>query len=105
MFINCPYCKALVSTDPVTDLPPPHCPHCDSLLRRDPEAADDEAEVAPLDLGTLLDARAIAEAAAEAEANAARRSSEGRSNGHRVDPRIGADRRGPAGTDARRPRG
>lgn len=73
MFINCPYCKALVSTDPVTDLPPPHCPHCDSLLRRDPEAADNEAEVAPLDLGTLLDARAIAEAAAEAEANAAAR--------------------------------
>lgn len=73
MFINCPYCKALVSTDPVTDLPPPHCPHCDSLLRRDPEAEDDVAEVAPLDLGTLLDARAIAEAAAEAEANAAAR--------------------------------
>ncbi len=73
MFINCPYCKALVSTDPVTDLPPTHCPHCDSLLRRDPEAVDDVAEVAPLDLGTLLDPRAIAEAAAEAEANAAAR--------------------------------
>ncbi|MFD0724170.1 DUF3426 domain-containing protein [Lysobacter brunescens] len=73
MFINCPYCKALVSTDPVTDLPPTHCPHCDSLLRRDPETADDVAEVAPLDLGTLLDPRAIAEAAAEAEAHAAAR--------------------------------
>ncbi len=73
MFINCPYCKALVSTDPVTDLPPTHCPHCDSLLRRDPEAVDDMAEIAPLDLGTLLDPRAIAEAAAEAEANAAAR--------------------------------
>jgi hypothetical protein len=75
MFINCPYCKALVSTDPVTDLPPPHCPHCDSLLRRDPETADDVAEVAPIDLGTLLDPRAIAEAeaAAEAEADAAAR--------------------------------
>lgn len=73
MFINCPYCKALVSTDPVTDLPPPHCPHCDSLLRRDPQTADDVAEVAPIDLGTLLDARAIAEAAAEAEADAAAR--------------------------------
>lgn len=73
MFINCPYCKALVSTDPVTDLPPPHCPHCDSLLRRDPEITDDVAEVAPIDLGTLLDPRAIAEAAAEAEADAAAR--------------------------------
>lgn len=73
MFINCPYCKALVSTDPVSDLPPPHCPHCDSLLRRDPEITDDVAEVAPIDLGTLLDPRAIAEAAAEAEADAAAR--------------------------------
>jgi len=73
MFINCPYCKALVSTDPVTDLPPPHCPHCDSLLRRDPQRVDDVAEVAPIDLGTLLDPRAIAEAAAEAEAEAAAR--------------------------------
>lgn len=73
MFINCPYCKALVSTDPVTDLPPPHCPHCDSLLRRDPEITDDVVEVAPIDLGTLLDPRAIAEAAAEAEADAAAR--------------------------------
>ena len=73
MFINCPYCKALVSTDPVTDLPPTHCPHCDSLLRRDPERADDVAEVAPIDLDTLLDPRAIAEAAAEAEAEAAER--------------------------------
>lgn len=73
MFINCPYCKALVSTDPVTDLPPHHCPHCDSLLRRDPEITDDAAEMAPIDLGTLLDPRAIAEAAAEAEADAAAR--------------------------------
>ena len=73
MFINCPYCKALVSTDPVTDLPPTHCPHCDSLLRRDPETADDTAEMTPIDLGTLLDPRAIAEAAATAEADAAAR--------------------------------
>mgnify|MGYP001810491201 CR=1 FL=1 len=73
MFINCPYCKALVSTDPVTDLPPTHCPHCDSLLRRDPETTDDVADVAPIDMGTLLDPRAIAEAAAEAEADAAAR--------------------------------
>jgi hypothetical protein len=73
MFINCPYCKALVSTDPVTDLPPTHCPHCDSLLRRDPEIPDDTAEMAPIDLGTLLDPRAIAEAQAVADADAVAR--------------------------------
>ncbi|MBX3713366.1 MAG: DUF3426 domain-containing protein [Lysobacter sp.] len=73
MFINCPYCKALVSTDPVTDLPPTHCPHCDSLLRRDPEIPDDAAEMAPIDLGTLLDPRAIADAQAAADADAAAR--------------------------------
>lgn len=71
MFINCPYCKALVSTDPVTDLPPTHCPHCDSLLRRDPGIPDDTADMAPIDLGTLLDPRAIAQAQAEADAEAA----------------------------------
>ncbi|MBL8262361.1 MAG: DUF3426 domain-containing protein [Xanthomonadaceae bacterium] len=73
MFINCPYCKALVATDPVTDLPPHHCPHCDSLLRRDPEFMDDVADPAPMDLGTLMDPRAIAAAEAEAEAEAAAR--------------------------------
>lgn len=35
MFINCPYCRTLVATDPVTDQPPSHCPQCHSLLRRD----------------------------------------------------------------------
>jgi hypothetical protein len=57
MFINCPYCRALVATDPVTDAPPTHCPHCDSLLRRDP-AADAQTEgqddPPPLDLAALL---------------------------------------------------
>ena len=33
MFINCPYCKALVATDPATDLPPEHCPRCAARLR------------------------------------------------------------------------
>ena len=59
MFINCPYCRALVATDPVTDLAPPHCPHCDSLLRRDPSMADAETgdeERPPLDLVELLNA-------------------------------------------------
>jgi len=57
MFINCPYCHALVATDPVTDLAPPHCPHCDSLLRRDPSVegdADSDEERPPLDLADLM---------------------------------------------------
>lgn len=59
MFINCPYCRALVSTDPVTDQPPTHCPHCDSLLRRDPDApfdGEDMEERPPLDMAALLNA-------------------------------------------------
>ncbi len=62
MFINCPYCRTLVSTDPVTDLPPTHCPHCKSLLRRDEtveEAADTEGDGAPLDLVALMSAPII----------------------------------------------
>lgn len=57
MFINCPYCRALVATDPVTDQAPTHCPHCDSLLRRDPSTpvdASDDGERPPLDLAELL---------------------------------------------------
>lgn len=57
MFINCPYCRTLVSTDPVTDLPPTHCPQCRSLLRRDATvegAADTEGDGAPLDLVALM---------------------------------------------------
>lgn len=64
MFINCPYCSQLVATDPIGDLPPTHCPHCGSLLRRDhtrPDEVDDDPP--PLDLGTLLDPVALAEAA------------------------------------------
>jgi hypothetical protein len=33
MFINCPFCKALVATDPASDLPPEHCPRCAAKLR------------------------------------------------------------------------
>ena len=57
MFINCPYCRALVATDPVTDLPPTHCPQCASLLRRDdstPTPQEQTVEAASLDLGDLL---------------------------------------------------
>jgi len=49
----CPYCKALVSTDPVTDLPPVRCPHCDSMLRRDPDAPNED-DTQPLDVAALL---------------------------------------------------
>ncbi len=58
MFINCPYCSALVATDPVNDLPPTHCPHCASLLRRDETVVDDETVPARVDLGDLLQASA-----------------------------------------------
>jgi Protein of unknown function (DUF3426) len=57
MFINCPYCRTLVSTDPVTDLPPTHCPNCLSMLRRDPtleDAADASEDAAPMDLAALM---------------------------------------------------
>ncbi|MEQ1513727.1 MAG: DUF3426 domain-containing protein [Lysobacteraceae bacterium] len=57
MFINCPYCRTLVATDPVTDLPPTHCPQCASLLRRDASVEDDDVP-APVDLGDLLESRA-----------------------------------------------
>jgi hypothetical protein len=39
MFINCPYCKALVATDPATDLPPEQCPRCAANLREAPAEA------------------------------------------------------------------
>ncbi|TXH65218.1 MAG: DUF3426 domain-containing protein [Lysobacteraceae bacterium] len=32
MFINCPYCRSLVTTDPATDRPPPRCPDCGGPL-------------------------------------------------------------------------
>jgi hypothetical protein len=66
MFINCPFCRALVATDPVTDQPPTHCPHCDSLLRRDPDApidADEAEERPPLDMAALLNAPDLPRAA------------------------------------------
>ncbi|MBP6749953.1 MAG: DUF3426 domain-containing protein [Xanthomonadaceae bacterium] len=45
MFINCPYCRALVATDLATDLPPPLCPQCKGPLReQEPQAANADAE-------------------------------------------------------------
>src|SRR5690606_16392603 len=38
MFINCPSCRALVATDPATDLPPERCPRCAVKLREQPGA-------------------------------------------------------------------
>jgi hypothetical protein len=75
MFINCPYCRALVATDPVTDAPPTHCPHCDSLLRRDAAAeaqAEAQDEPPPLDLAELLAMPADAPAPPPAERTAER---------------------------------
>lgn len=45
MFINCPFCRALVPTDPATDLPPERCPRCAMKLREQvhPPAAVDGA--------------------------------------------------------------
>lgn len=58
MFINCPQCRALVATDPVTDLPPPQCPRCAATLR-DPTATPPpapEVRAAPtFELGYLLE--------------------------------------------------
>lgn len=71
MFINCPYCRTLVATDPVTDLPPTHCPQCMSLLRRDAtveEAADTEGDGAPLDLVALMNTPVMDSPARETEA-------------------------------------
>ncbi len=45
MFCNCPHCRALVATDPVSGLPPERCPRCGGALRdattpaSEPEAA------------------------------------------------------------------
>lgn len=38
MFVNCPYCRTLVATDPATDQPPAHCPDCLGPLRAGPAA-------------------------------------------------------------------
>lgn len=43
MFVNCPYCKALVATDPATDLPPEQCPRCAAKLRGKPATAGTSA--------------------------------------------------------------
>ncbi len=45
MFINCPHCRALVATDPATDLPPPRCPRCAAQLRDDSLSPDRETSV------------------------------------------------------------
>lgn len=72
MFINCPYCRALVATDPVTDLPPTHCPQCASLLRRDASVEDDDTAPPPIDLGNLLESRAEGPTEEEAASDALR---------------------------------
>ena len=74
MFINCPYCNALVATDPASDLPPEHCPRCAAALRtmkaevvRDVAAMPESATVPP----APTDAGGAAEAATQDTAGSA----------------------------------
>jgi hypothetical protein len=64
MFINCPYCNALVATDPASDLPPERCPRCAAALRtmkaevgRDVAATPKSAAMspAPIDAGGAME--------------------------------------------------
>ncbi|MCD9029344.1 DUF3426 domain-containing protein [Luteimonas sp. BDR2-5] len=48
MFINCKHCRALVATDPVSDLPPLRCPRCHGVLRVEAPAAVAAPSVATL---------------------------------------------------------
>lgn len=48
MFINCPYCRALVATNPATDRPPPICPDCGGPLGSSDDA---RAPAAAFDTG------------------------------------------------------
>lgn len=57
MFVNCPFCRALVATDPATDLPPERCPRCAAPLRA---VAADGAQAAADDARSGV-AAAIAE--------------------------------------------
>jgi hypothetical protein len=67
MFINCPFCKALVATDPATDLPPEQCPRCTARLRE--ATAEAAATPAPeIPAGHPLDVPAPEPGAAAIEA-------------------------------------
>ncbi len=66
MFINCPYCNALVATDPASDLPPERCPRCAAALRTVnaevvPEVtatsaiAPEPAALPPIDAGSAVE--------------------------------------------------
>lgn len=73
MFINCPYCRALVATDVATDLPPPRCPHCKGPLREGAPAAadatsDDAREAMPEDALEVESTRVAADEFARDEA-------------------------------------
>ena len=60
MFINCPYCNALVATDPATDIPPERCPRCSAELRAS------KADVASGEAPVAMVASASAESPAQA---------------------------------------
>ncbi|WP_233198581.1 MULTISPECIES: DUF3426 domain-containing protein [Luteimonas] len=49
MFISCRHCRALVATDPVSDLPPLRCPRCRGVLR-----VEADPPHAPPSVATLL---------------------------------------------------
>ncbi|HEY4528913.1 MAG TPA: hypothetical protein VIG97_01080, partial [Luteimonas sp.] len=63
MFVNCPFCRGLVATDPVTDQPPERCPRCSAPLRESPGAVAAVA-VPPADATGTHDAGASADDAA-----------------------------------------
>lgn len=51
MFINCHACRALVATDPVSDLPPVQCPRCGAELRSRTAQAAAQAKAPPSSAG------------------------------------------------------
>src|SRR3546814_1258661 len=64
MFINCPFCKSLVATNPATDQPPERCPRCAAKLHGvtadapvpavSPAPQDGQAGIPALDPNFLL---------------------------------------------------
>lgn len=65
MFINCPHCRALVATDPATDLPPPRCPRCAAQLRDEVLATPVPVEAVTPPAGGPDDDVAVVPAAAD----------------------------------------
>lgn len=64
MFVNCKHCKALVATDPATDLPPDRCPRCGGVLREPQAPASPGAPGADPTVATIATAGATSAAPA-----------------------------------------